>query len=144
VPIAINLMDKLEKLTNELNEIDETFGNTARDRLNPLWAERVRQKDLVAEKMKKLVRTAPGSFPLSSYLLSPSIGHQSVAVIWIRFKKDPTHLNVICYMLLNSSSKFLTYHILTALIRIMDQCDYDQLIQIEQTLLSYLPSGQTS
>jgi hypothetical protein len=37
------------------------------------------------------------------------------------------------FKLLNSSSNFLTYHILHALTAVKSQCDYEQLCQIEQT-----------
>jgi hypothetical protein len=94
--------------------------------------------------MVKILPTISNSFPLPRYILSSSIGHQTAAVAWIRYKKDPSHLNVICYMLLNSTSNFLTYHILHALAAVIDQCDYHQLTQIEQTLLSYSPPSQTA
>jgi hypothetical protein len=47
-------------------------------------------------------------------------------------------------MLLNSSSNFLKYYILGTLTEISDQCDYHQLVQIQQTLFAYLPPEQTS
>jgi hypothetical protein len=136
-------MDELEKLAKELDEIDHRFRNTSKDHSDASWHTFVRNKDLLVEKMVELFPTIPKSFPLSRYLLSPSTGHQTVAVAWILFKKDPFHLNVICYILLNSSSNFLTYHILHALSSVMDQCDYNQLRQIEQVLLSYYPPQQT-
>jgi hypothetical protein len=138
-------MDELEKSAKKLDEIDDQFRPTGKDRSDASWHTYVAKKDAIVDKIYKLFPSVPDSFPLSHYLLSSSIGHQTVAVVWIRFKKDPSHLNVVCYMLLNSPSNFLTYHILVALNDdIMSQCDYQQLCQIEQTLLSYSPPNETS
>ena len=102
------------------------------------------RKDQVAAKINELIRIVSDVFPISSYLLSASNGRQTAAMQWIRFKKDPTYLNIICYMLLNSSSNFLKYYVLAALVDIADQCDYQQLIQLEKTLGLFLPPDQTS
>ncbi|CAF1201094.1 unnamed protein product [Adineta steineri] len=133
----MDAMEKLEKLAKKLDEIDDKF--KTEDRSDPLWNTRVQKKDHVVEKMHELFPMVPDSFPLSRYLLSSSSGHQVVAVMWIEFKKDPFHLNILCYMLLNASSNFLTYHILHVLSNIMNQCDSNQLYQLKQTLLSYSP-----
>jgi hypothetical protein len=137
-------MDQLEKFAKKLDEIDDEFRKNPKDRSDPSWQTFVTKKDTIVEKIYELFPIIPDSFPLSRYLLSSSIGHQTVAVVWARFKKDPSHLNVICYMLLNSPSNFLTYHILLALADIMNQCDYEQLCQIEQALRSYSPPNETS
>ena len=137
-------MEEIEQLTKELDEIDEKFGDISQDRSDSLWTMSVAKKDQLAARIDTLIRILPGEFPVSSYLLSASNGRQTAAVQWIRFKKDPTHLNLLCYMLLNSSSNFLKYYVLTALADIADQCDYHQLIQLEKTLLLFLPPEQTS
>lgn len=137
-------MNSLESLAKQIDEIDEKFKKDPKDRSDPSWHQFVARKDAIVDKMKELLPAIPDAFPLSRYLLSSSIGYQIVAVVWSQFKKDPSHLNVLCYMLLNSSSNFLTYHILGALTDVKSQCDYEQLCQIEQTLHSYSPPHQTS
>ena len=137
-------MNKLEELAKRLDKLDDNLKKDPKDRSDPLWRALVAQQDAVAAEIYALLPTVPDNFPLSRFLLSSSIGHQTVAVIWSGFKKDPSHLNVLCYMLLNSSSNFLTYYILHALTDVMSQCDYEQLCQIEQSLLSYAPPLETS
>lgn len=134
-------MNSVEKLAKELDQIDEIF---QKDRTDPSWHIHVNRKDAIVDQINKLLPTLPHSFPLSRYLLSPSKGYQTVAIAWIRYKKDPSHLNVICYILLNSPSNFLTYYVLLTLMAVINQCDYEQLCQIEQSLLAYLPPPQTS
>jgi hypothetical protein len=137
-------MNKLENLAKQLDELDDKFKNDPKDRSDPAWNTHVAKKDAIVDKIYELFPTVPDAFPLPRYLLSSSIGYQTMAIVWSRFKKDPSHLNVICYMLLNSSSNFLTYHILHALTAVKSQCDYEQLCQIEQTLLSYSPPRETA
>lgn len=137
-------MNELEKLAEKFDEINEEFETNPKDHSDPLWHKYVAKLDAIADRIYEVLRTIPNSFPLLRYLLSSSLGHQTVAVVWIRFKKDPSHLNVVCYMLLNLSSNFLAYHILYALNDIMNQCDYQQLCEIEQALRCYSPPNQTS
>ncbi|CAF4672033.1 unnamed protein product [Rotaria sp. Silwood1] len=137
-------MEELDHLAEALDNIDVQYGSDGKDRSNPLWAKRVAEKDHVVHEMYKLVQTVSDSFPLTSYLISQSHGRQIVALQRIRFKKDPVHLDLVCYMILNSSSNFYQFHTLNTLAASMNQCDYRQLIQIQQTLVQYIPPKETS
>ena len=138
-------MESLERLARELDDIDRGYGDTARDRSQALWAERGQRKDEVSDKIDQILPTiAFDQFSLPSYLLSSSFGRQTVAIKWIRFERDSTHLNLLCYMLLNSTSNFLQFHLLTVFETIQNQCDYDQLVQMGSTLDAYHPPEKTS
>mgnify|MGYP001061679288 FL=1 len=137
-------MNKLEQLAEDLDKIDVVFHEKNIDRTDPLWSKYVNQKDSIVYQMSNYFSNIPDTFPLSNFLLSSSYGRQTVAVVWIRYKKDATYLNIVCYMLLNIPSNFIAYHILGALDDIMSQCDYEQLCQIQKTLNLYSPSEKTS
>ncbi|CAF4858452.1 unnamed protein product [Rotaria sp. Silwood1] len=108
-------MEELDHLAEALDNINIQYGSDGKDRSNPLWAKRVAEKDDVVHEMYKLVQTVSDSFPLTSYLISQSHGRQIVALQRIRFKKNPVHLDLVCYMLLNSSSNFYQFHTLNTL-----------------------------
>ena len=137
-------MNSLENLAKKIDELDENFKKELKNRTDPSWNQFIEQKDAIVEQITELFPTISDSLPTLQFLLSPSIGYQIVAVAWSRFKKDPSQLNILCYMLLNSSSKFLMHHVLAALIDLKSQCDYEQLCHIKRTLQLYSPPAQSS
>lgn len=137
-------MQNLESLAKRLDDIDAERKRDGYDRSNPLWHEFVRQKDGIVDEMENLLPDVSDALLIVQFLLSPSLGRQTVAVVWIKCRKDPSHLNTICYMLLNCPSNFLTYHVLNVLWALVDQCDYHQLCQLKQTLMCYAPPDGTS
>jgi hypothetical protein len=137
-------MNELDSLAKVFDEIDVGYANTAKNSSDPLWAKRVAEKDHVVDQIGTMIQTVPASFQLVSYLISPSHGRQAIALQRIRFIKDPMHLDLICYMLLNSSSNFFQFHILKTLDAVSSQCDYRQLTHIQQALRCYLPPKETA
>ncbi|CAF2037894.1 unnamed protein product [Rotaria magnacalcarata] len=136
-------MDDLNSLVEAFDKIDVKYGNTGRERSDPMWAKRVAEKDQLADKMYRLVQKVPDSFPSTTYLISQSYGRQTVALQRIRYTRDPLKLDLVCYMLLNSPSNFLQTRIMYTLAEILRNCDYRQLIQCQQTLLEYFPPSNT-
>ncbi|CAF3326098.1 unnamed protein product [Rotaria socialis] len=137
-------MDELNSLVEAFDKIDVKYGNTGRERSDPMWAKRVAEKDQLADKMYRLVQKVPDSFPSTTDLISQSYGRQTVALQRIRYTRNPLNLDIVCYMLLNSPSNFLQTHIMYTFAEILRNCDYRQFIQCQQTLLEYFPPSNTS
>lgn len=139
---GIDNIEEIDKLAKTLDQIDEKYGKSAANPSDILYNRRVAEKEHVFNKIKALVPLIADHLSLPAYLLSASYGYQNVAIQWIQYKKDSSQVNVLCYILLNSASNFLKYHLLAALFEIVDQCSIEQLQQIERSLIAYkVPDG---
>lgn len=146
VSLSVNGYDNIEQvnnLANELDEIDRKYGDTAVNPGDKFYNKRVREKHDAFNKLKALIPLVLERLVLSTYLLSPSYGYQSVAIEWIHYKKDASQVNVLCYILLNSTSNFLKYHLMKALFDISDQFSIEQIEQVQRSLAVYKETENT-